>query len=128
MAPTILLAKVCGLFLVIVGTAIALSRHEFVNVVADFARERLLRTVVSAIELLAGLFMVMLHNDWSSVPAGIISLFGWMLVVEGVVYLTLPNETVERLTAPFNSPPLYLFGGIAAVAMGVYLAVYGFGA
>ena len=127
MAQTILLSKVFGLFLIIVSTTILLQRHDFMNAVAVFARDRLIRIVISAVELLAALFLVMMHNEWSSIPAVIITLFGWMALMESIVYLALPNRVVEPLIAAFNIPMLYVFGGVLALVLGIYLAAFGFG-
>lgn len=39
MPQTILLSKVFGLFLIIVGATILLQRHDFMDAVAAFARD-----------------------------------------------------------------------------------------
>lgn len=83
--------------------------------------------MISAIELLVALFLVMMHNEWSSIPAVIITLFGWMALMESIVYLALPNRVVEPLIADFNIPMLYVFGGVVALVLGVHLSTFGFG-
>lgn len=127
MPQTILLSRTLGLFLLIVGVLVVIRRHYFIPVFATFARERLLRVVLSLLELLAGLFLVATHNDWSSLPAGIISAVGWILIAEGIAYAALPDEWIERLLTTFNTPAWYVGGGVLAVAAGVYLAGHGFG-
>ena len=124
---TILLSKVLGIFFVILGATILLRRHYYLPVFATFARERLTRAVVSIAELMAGLFLVVMHNDWSSPAAGIISLVGWMAVLESLLYLWLPHRLVERFLNTFNTAGWYICGGLLAIAAGLYLAAYGFG-
>lgn len=53
--PTILLAKVLGIFLVIVGVTFLLRRHYYIPVFAGFVKERLTRTWVALVEILGGL-------------------------------------------------------------------------
>lgn len=127
MSLTILLSRVLGIFLVIVGAAILIRRHYFIPVFATFAEERLTRVIVCLIELLAGLFLIVVHNEWSSVPAGIISAIGWIALVESTAYLLLPDPLVEQFIRAFNKPLWYVVGGLFAVVVGVYLAAFGFG-
>lgn len=127
MPHTILLAKVAGLFLVIVGIAILVRRQDFMDVAAAFARERLTRVVISTFELLGALFLVIMHNEWSPLPAALISLFGWLALIESAVYLMLPHRVVEALVGGLSVPAIYVLGGIAAIAIGAYLAAWGFG-
>lgn len=126
MLQTMLLSKVLGVFLIAVGAVILFRRHYFLPVFAAFARERLIRTVISFVELLGGLFLA-LNNDWSSVPAALITLVGWMAVAESVVYLTLPDELVETFIRAFNTSFWYVVGGLLSIAAGGCLAAYGFG-
>lgn len=126
MLQTLFLSKVLGVFLIILGAAILFRRQYFLPVFAAYVRERLVRTVASLVELLIGLFLAM-NNDWSSIPAALITLIGWMAVAEGLVYLLLPDELVERLIRTFNTPLWYVIGGLLAMAVGSYLAGYGFG-
>ena len=127
MSLTTLLAKVLGIYLIIVGLAIMLRRQYFVPVFGAFVKERLTRAVVSLAQLLAGLFLVVAHNVWSPAPAAIISLIGWLAVVEASVYLLLPDDMIEGFIRTFNTPSWYIFGGLLAVIVGLWLAGVGFG-
>jgi hypothetical protein len=126
MLPTIFLSKVLGVFLIMLGAVIMLRRHYFIPVFAAYVRERLIRTVASLLELLIGLFLA-LNNDWSPLPAAVITLIGWMVVAEGLVYLLFPDEYVEKLIRTFNTSFWYTIGGLLAIVVGTYLAAYGFG-
>lgn len=127
MATTVLLSRILGVFIIIVAVA-ALSRREaFAQLVATFSRDRTLRTLFAAIELLAGLFLVALHRAWDTTPAFIISLLGWMAVLESSAYLLLPDRVVHSFLAPFAKPGVIAVTGVVALVLGVYLAAYGFG-
>lgn len=127
MDNTLLLAQVLGVFLVIAAVAVLLRHRWFMDVFADLPRAGLVRMVWSLLELLGGLFLVFTHNDWSSLPAGIISLLGWATAIEGALLLLLPDPAVKRYIALFNKPAWYVGGGIAGVIAGLYLAAVGFG-
>ncbi len=80
-----------------------LRRRYFMPVLGGFAEARLTRMMYAFIELLAGLFLVVGHNLWSSAPAAIISFIGWMTVAEAAAYLLLPDEAVDRFVRTFNA-------------------------
>lgn len=126
MATTILLSKVLGVFMLIVGVAALVQRSTFAEVVAAFARDRAMRTLFSAVELLAGLLLVAMHSVWDGAPAIIVSLAGWMAVLESVSYLLLPDRLLQSFLAPFSKPAVIAACGVFALVLGLYLAAYGF--
>lgn len=127
MDNTLLLAKVLGPFLVIGGAAALLRRHWFIDVFAGLWRSGLPRMIWALLELLGGLFLVVVHNEWSSLPAAAITLLGWMTMIEGALLLLLPDPAVKRYIALFNKPHWYLGGGVVAMLVGLWLAALGFG-
>lgn len=127
METTILLSKVIGIYVMLFGVIMMVRKEHFVPLISTFVRERLTRLFVSAIELLAGLFLIVIHTDFSSLPAGIISIFGWMMVIESLLYISAPDKTIQKLISKLNTPSFYLAGGLASLAIGLYLAGYGFG-
>ncbi len=102
-------------------------KEYFIPLISVFVKERFTRLVMSIVELMAGLFLVVTHNDFSSGPAAIITLFGYIAVIEGVLYLITPDKTLQTLISKFNNPKMYWFGGLASVIVGLYLANAGFG-
>ena len=127
MATTIYLSKVLGISLVIIGAVIMIRRRYFVPVFGAFVRERLVRAITAIVELLAGIFLVVGHNVWSPPPAAIISLLGWIAVIEATAYLLLPDDVLETVVSALNTAAVYLFGGLLAIAIGIYLMGFGFG-
>ena len=126
MALTVLLAKVVGIVLAMIGGAILVRRRYFLPVFATWAEARLVRTTMSMIELLFGVYVVVAHNVWSPLPAALITILGWMAVLEATIYLFLPDPWVAKFIATFNTPAFYVVGGLLAIVVGVYLAGFGF--
>ena len=127
MEHTVYLSQVLGLFLIIAGASIMFRKRYYVPVVGEFIEDRFMRMVMGIMELLAGLFLVVAHNDWSTLPAGIISAIGWVLIIEGTAYLLVSDRTMTWMIRTFNVRTWYLVGGILAMALGLYLAFFGFG-
>jgi uncharacterized membrane protein len=126
METTLFLAKLVGIALVVIGVVIAVRRRDLVPVFAGYVDQPLLRVTISMIELLAGLGLVV-HNAWSPLPAAVMTSLGWMAVAEAVFYMAAPNSLVAQLMDTFNTETWYVVGGGLAVAVGLYLAGFGFG-
>ena len=76
---------------------------SFVPVFATIVQDHLVRAVVAITEVVAGL-LLFAHHDWSAVPvAALISLVGWMLVIEGSRKLLLPDQWFGRFIGYFNT-------------------------
>jgi uncharacterized membrane protein len=127
MELTILLSKVFGIYLIIAGLACLVRQNWFMSIVHNFVEEKLMRVIVSAAELIAGLFLIFNHNVWSSFSTGLVSLFGWMMAVEGATYLFLPDRSFRKLIGFFNKKGWYSFFGLVAIVLGIYLTRISFG-
>lgn len=127
MELTIFLSKVFGLYLLIAGLVIMSRQSYFASVVSRFVEERLTRMILAILELVAGIFLVMGHDDWVTTPGIIITIFGWMLVAEGVLYLALPDKKLAKFIKMFNKPMWYRWGGALSLLLGAYLLSFGYG-
>ena len=127
MPLTLLLSKVIGVGFIFLSVILIARRRYFISVMGGFVEQRLLRMVVSLFELFVGLLLIVTHNVWSPLPAAIITLIGWMAVVEALLYLCLPDEWLGRFIAAFNTSAWYVSGGSLGIAVGVYLAGSGWG-
>ncbi len=127
METTILLSKVLGLYLIISGLIVMLRKEYFLPVFSVFAKEKMTRIILAFIELLAGLFLVVTHFNFSSLPASIISILGITAVFESIMYSVLPDRSFTKMLSYVNRPTVYVFGGVFSIAVGLYLATYGFG-
>jgi hypothetical protein len=126
MKLTLLLAKVFGVALFVIGIALIVYRDHFAQITRDFLQQKLLRTVISFTEMVVGLFIVIGHNVWSPPPAAVITLLGWMFVLEGAAYLLQPERWTVRFVNAVNRPQFFVASGIIGLVLGIYLADYGF--
>jgi len=123
----IFLAQLFGLYFIIVGAIVALRRKSFMPAITELSQNRPLLIVLAAVEIAAGLAVVLSYPAVTPNILGIISLVGWILLVEGVMYLALPLRTLQKFMRRFNTPIWYVYGGAFSVVLGVWLAGTGFG-
>ncbi|MBP9711066.1 MAG: hypothetical protein KBD50_02305 [Candidatus Pacebacteria bacterium] len=121
------LAQLFGIYFIIVGVAVLIRKKSLMPTVRELTANRPVLFTIALLEIAAGLAIVLsrpaLTWDWM----GIITLVGWMLLVEGVLYLVLPSKKAQQLTKKFTSPSMTIAGGILAVVAGGYLVYVGFG-
>jgi len=123
----VFIAKLFGLYLIIAGVLVLTKKQSLMPAVMDIAKNRALTIVLGALDLAAGLAIVIAYPEVSTSPIGLISLIGYMMVVEGIVYLSLPMKSIQKMVRSFGNRQWFMSGGIVAVLAGIYLAGYGFG-
>jgi hypothetical protein len=123
-ARTRAFARVLGPWLAIVPGIIALRAPAMGALASDFFKSDLFVWFAGALLLFGGLVIIAFHQYWSSVPAVMISLFGWILALRGVVLMAAP-DLYERAAMSMGAISLVrlIFG--ALVAIGLYLTYVG---
>ena len=121
---TVFLARLFGLYCIIMAAAMLPQPEAFVTTVHAFVAPLVLTAGVFT--LFGGLAIVLLHNYWSggALPV-IITLLGWLTLIKAVVLLVLPST---RLVALYGgvSPTHILISGVLTLLLGIYLTVAGF--
>lgn len=121
------LTKLFGLYFLIAGVIMLIRRTSVVPALREFAAHSGIHFILGAIELVAGLALVIAYPTVSLDVPGAFSLIGYMMIIESLIYLALPVKTVQRVIRAFSRPVWFISGGVIAVAVGVYLTGIGFG-
>ena len=87
MELSIFLAKLLGLYLMIVCAAVFLNREELKVTLEEFQKSRLFVFFSGAMVLLLGLAIVISHTIWELNWRGLITLLGWLTVGKGIIRL-----------------------------------------
>ncbi len=127
MTLTILLAQVFGIYAIIIGLAVLANRRHIMLGVAALVEERFAQLIAGMLTLLLGSFLVNIHNDWSTLPAAFVSLFGWVALVKAIFYLLLPEVSLNKLIRKINQRKWYMVDGVVVLLYGLYLAGFGYG-
>jgi hypothetical protein len=126
-ASTAYLARLFGLYSILLGLAMIGRRQEMIAAVDTLIHNPTLLLLVGLIALGIGLAMVLAHNVWSAglLPATV-TLIGWLILLRGLALLLLPAATVGTLYEALHfARLLYLYATIA-LGLGIYLAMAGF--
>jgi hypothetical protein len=130
MSPlTIFLAKLLGLYCIIIALAMMTRKQSAVSTVKALIGNAPLLLLVEVIGLAGGLAMIISHNIWSggALPA-VVTLVGWLMAIRGAGLLALsPNATVKLFEALRYEQLFYVYMG-ATLILGLYLTFAGFSA
>ncbi len=121
MELSIFLAKVLGLYLVIVPLAVLVNRKRLPRLVEEFSTNIGLNILASIFALVLGLLLVVSHNIWTADWRVIITILGWLTLAKGVVRLFF-LEQVQKLSR-ISLKPWFL---VLFVLVGLYLSYIGF--
>ncbi len=122
----IFLAKLFGLYFLILGVIILIRRKAIMPAISELTSNRPVLLTLAVIEIGAGLALVLTFPTITWDVDGIFSVIGYMLLVEGLIYLASPYRTTQKFIKSFNKSEWFMSGAVASVLVGGYLVAYGF--
>lgn len=117
-------ARIIGPWLVIVPGIVVMRAADMGTLADEFFKSDLFVWFAGAFLLFDGLLIIAFHQYWSSVAAVLISLFGWILALRGLVLMAAP-ELYERAGAALESVPEVRLIFSVLVVIGLYLTYVG---
>lgn len=128
MSPlTIFLARLFGLFTLILGASLFTHRPTSIQLISAFVYNRPVMFLLGMITLAVGLAIVLAHNRWSGgVLPVIVTLIGWLAVVRGLTLLFLPPQVLESAFEALWFEDNYYYYAAAPFLLGLFLTILGF--
>ena len=124
---TRMFARVLGPFLTIVPTTVAIRGSYMQTLFTQFKANPMWPWLFGAILLSMGVFVIAFHQYWRGPAAIIVSVFGWVAAVRGVILLTVPqayNAAGNALVGPGAYAWVRVFF-VCLGLVGLYLAYIG---
>ena len=130
MSPlTIYLAKLLGLYCVIVALAMSANKQQALETVNEWVRSPPLMMLTSAITLALGLALVVGHNVWSGGALPItVTVVGWLTLIKGLAFLAIPPAQMIKLYDGLQYERFFFVYMGVTLALGFYLSVAAFSA
>lgn len=126
MTLSIFLARVLGLYLIIVGFFYLFRRAYIQKVAREIFEKDSLVIITAVMSLLIGLLIVVGHNKWAWSWTLTITLLGYLTLLKGLIRLFIPHHTDKPvlLKAISGDNPIYI--GIVCLLIGFFLTYEGF--
>jgi hypothetical protein len=123
---SLFLAKVLGLYLVIVSLAVLWRRREILALVDNLQSQRWFFYWSGSVGLLLGLALVISHNIWEASYLGVITALSWLTLIKGLAQLLLAERLIPWWQR-FMRQPTYSVLMVIILVVGLWLAWIGFG-
>ena len=122
---TILLAKVLGLYVFVVGIALVINPERFRGWYRKILEDDTQLFLGGVMALLLGAFIVGTHNVWVMGWPVILTVFGWMAVIKGAALMIVPNFSQMFKPMLDQSAEFYRVVGILWSLLGLFLCYQG---
>lgn len=125
MELSLFLAKVIGLTLVLVASALVVNKKN-IDLLFGLYKHPTAVFITGILETVLGIVLALSHNIWTPDFRGIITFVGWILLLRGVGRIFFPFrvtnklEKFRKMESAFT--PLLIF----VILIGAYLAYMGF--
>jgi len=122
---SIVLAKIIGIYFLVVGLSLLINKQFFKDMVKNLATDNTAMLIIAFITLILGSLLVIIHNIWVLDWRLIITIFSWMTFVAGIIRMLFPTRLM-KLAGTFSSGHYFSVVAIFSIVMGIILLYFGF--
>jgi hypothetical protein len=122
---TLNLSRAYSMVIIAVALAALLKPARFGATLADFERSPGLSFLAALFALILGLWLVALHSIWADLPAILVSLLGWIVLIKGVLLLAAPEGLLKLGARAGASASMVRLYGVIALVLGVVYLIIG---
>ena len=122
----ILLARIIGPLLVVVGVGVLVNPAHYAKMAASFLANAELYYFSGVLAFILGMVLVLYHNLWVADWRVVITIIGWASLVKGIFRIVLPGvgskfaENFIRSTRALNASVIFV------LIVGAWLSYQGF--
>jgi uncharacterized protein YjeT (DUF2065 family) len=125
METSIFIAQIIAVVYVLAGLGMLLNKayyHKGINAMLKDSGFLLLGGMLSTV---AGFLIITYHNIWVQDWTVIITIFGWLALIKGILFLVFPNK-LDFITDMYKKQNMVNIAALVALVIGVILGYYGF--
>lgn len=126
MDTTSTIASLIGLYFVAAGVGLLVDRDFCAKVIAELRDQTVLGFIGGIVTFVIGGSIVAIHNDWSGLLSGFVSLVGWFALAEGVLILAFRRWFLGLFSGFDLSPHVITAFGAGTTSLGLLLILAAF--
>lgn len=126
MDASILIARLIGPVLLVVGLTALIHPKSLHAIAQEFMRSHALMFIAGILALLGGLAIVNTHNLWTTDWRVIITIYGWLAVLAGILRIAIPERLKTIGEALLARRGVLRFTSLAQVVLGALLTWKGY--
>ena len=126
METSIFIARLLGPVTLLAGVSL-IAHPSFYRIVAqDIRSSRALLYIIAMLRLLTGLAIVLVHNVWVSDWRVLITLIGWVAMIQGALVLAAPDAVLSWTRGLYDRDGVLALAAAAAIVLGGALCFFGY--
>src|SRR3989338_6559615 len=126
MNSSILLARLIGPYIIVIGASLMLNQKIFRQIMEDFQKNPSLVFITGLLTFVAGLATVLFHNIWVADWRVIITIFGWLMLIKGILLVVLPGALIKTTKIYSKNFKLVMIPWGIMILIGIFLTVKGY--
>lgn len=120
------LARLIGPPLSVIGAAMVIHPATYLSAAIDSLKSPALLYFAAAVALTAGVALVLAHNVWVADWRILVTLFGWISIVDSALWLLLTDTYVSMWAGVLTGKTAVHVGGAMVFALGAVLSYFGY--
>lgn len=124
MELSLFLAKLLGVYLLIIAADMLFRKSELEKAVKDLASSKGLLLLSGSSSLFVGLAVILAHPVYARSWEGLVTLLGYLLVVRGIMRFAFPSLVQKKVATMFHKRYWIIF--LTFLILGFYLTYMGF--
>ena len=97
MDTTVFLLKFWGWYCVVFFFILSFNPKRIKQIVEDLQDQKF-TILVSYLAIIIGLLNILVHNIWEPNISIVVTLFGWLALLKGMMLFTFPKTTTKKIT------------------------------
>lgn len=118
-------ARIVGPYLVVMGGMLAIRAPDMELMLPAFMQDVPLVLATGAFTLIAGLTLLALHHNFSSIASIVITIIAIGSAFKGAWLMIAPQLGAPLTAAVMRAPPLLIVLGVVLLVVGVWLSFVG---
>ena len=126
MDSSILLARLMGPYIILIGVSLIFNQKIFLQIMEDFPKNPSLVFITGLLTFVAGLATVLFHNIWVWDWRIIITIFGWLVLIKGLLLVVLPGSVGKTTKIYAGNPKLVMIPWGIMILIGIFCTIKGY--
>ena len=126
MELSIFLAKVLGLYFLIVSLGMIFNAGRFKPLIIDLIKSPALMFLTGFLALIIGILLVVSHNIWTADWRVVITILAWLSLIKGTIRIMVPQFAVKTIKKCTENNISYYISGLITLGIGLFLIYHGY--
>jgi uncharacterized protein YjeT (DUF2065 family) len=118
--------QILGLTYLAIGLGMSVSRNFYKVMINKMIENEAVLFVTGLLVFVTGYFMVAYHNTWSGGWTIVITVFGWLALLKGLMMVVIPDKSIKLYNSIMISEKQLGFYGVIVFVLGVVLTYLGY--